>query len=289
MTESRISRLDHTFRWPGGRRIALIFNLAFEGWSDGQAPGIGPMGNVLKPGFFDTNAHSWGSFGSVRGIDRLLDVVDRQGIRTSVMVNGVLGERNPGAVKRIHASGHEIVAHSWGMDVIPVYLDEAAERANLRRTQEALSRASGSVSRGWISPRGTGSQATPRILMDEGFVWHGDCNDDDLPYVIEQDGRRLVGIPLTMDMNDLPMCVRYGQAPRAMLELFDDTVRAARERETRALMLDVTAHTHVFGRASGAWVYEEIIERAKAMPDVWIATRMEIAQHVLATMGSGTA
>jgi len=30
------------------------------------------MGNVLKPGFFDTNAHSWASFGAVRGIHRLL-------------------------------------------------------------------------------------------------------------------------------------------------------------------------------------------------------------------------
>ena len=35
---------------PGGKRVAVIFNIAFEAWSDGQAPGIGPMGNVLKPG-----------------------------------------------------------------------------------------------------------------------------------------------------------------------------------------------------------------------------------------------
>ena len=56
-----ISRLPDSFRWPGGKRVAVIFNIAFEAWSDGQAPGIGAMGNVLRPGFFDTNAHSWAS------------------------------------------------------------------------------------------------------------------------------------------------------------------------------------------------------------------------------------
>ncbi len=85
-----------------------------------------------------------------------------------------------------------------------------------------------------------------------------------------------------MDLNDLPLCARYGQPPRTMIDMFDDTKRALRDRESRSLMVDVTAHAHVFGRAAGAWVCETIIERAKAMPDVWIATRQEIARHVLA-------
>jgi peptidoglycan/xylan/chitin deacetylase (PgdA/CDA1 family) len=282
--QPRIIRMTDAFRWPGGRRIAIVFNLAYEAWSDGKAPGIGPMGNVLQPGFFDTNAHSWATFGALRGIDRLLGIVNRQGIKSSVMVNGVLAERYPESVKRIHEHGHEIVAHSWGMDVIPVYLDEAAERTNLRRTREALAKASGWTSVGWISPRGTGSMLTPRLLAQEGFLWHGDCNDDDVPYVLDFDGRRIVGIPLTMDLNDLPLCVRYGQPPRMMIDMFDDTMRALRDRESRSLMVDVTAHAHVFGRAAGAWVYETIIERAKAMPDVWIATRQDIARHVLASV-----
>ena len=40
--EARITRLDDDFRWPGGKRVAVIFNIAYEAWSDGQAPGIGP-------------------------------------------------------------------------------------------------------------------------------------------------------------------------------------------------------------------------------------------------------
>lgn len=278
-----ITRLPDDFRWPGGHRLAVIFNIAYEAWSDGQAPGIGPMGNVLKPGYFDTNAHSWASFGLVRGIHRLLAIAERQGVKTSVMVNGVICERDPATVKRLASLGHEIVNHSWGMDVIPVYLDEAGERANLGRNHELLAGTAGVAPVGWISPRGTGSAISSRLLAEAGYLHHGDVNDDDRPYVMDFGGKRIVGIPLTMDVNDLPTCVRYGQGPRHMLDTFNDTFAAMRA-EPVPLMMDVTAHTHVMGRASGAWVYEEIIRRVKAAGDVWICTREQMARHVLNTL-----
>ena len=134
----RVARAGKAFRWPGGKRVAVVFNIAYEGWSDGEAPGIGPMGNVLKPGFFDTNARSWSDYGAVRGLARLLRIAQTNKIATSVMTNGVLAARAPDSVRRIRDEGHEIVAHSWGMDVIPVYLDETAERANLARTTRAI-------------------------------------------------------------------------------------------------------------------------------------------------------
>jgi peptidoglycan/xylan/chitin deacetylase (PgdA/CDA1 family) len=277
----QIKRLPDSFRWPGGKRVAVIFNIAYEAWSDGQAPGIGPMGNVLKPGFFDTNAHSWASFGLVRGIHRLLNIAEKHQIKTSIMVNGVICERDPETVRRLADLGHEIINHSWGMDVIPVYFDEAAERANLQRNHELLERTAGVTPKGWISPRGTGSQITSRLLAEAGYTHHGDVNDDDRPYVMEFDGQRIVGIPLTMDVNDLPTCIRYGHGPRHMLEAFKDTFAAMREHESVPLMLDVTAHTHVLGRPAGAWVYDEIMGLVKAAPDVWICTRAEMARYVL--------
>jgi hypothetical protein len=37
--------LPADFRWPGGKRLAVFFRCAFEGWSDGHWPGVGPMGS----------------------------------------------------------------------------------------------------------------------------------------------------------------------------------------------------------------------------------------------------
>ena len=39
--------------WPNNKRIAVVFNVAFEAWSDGKAPGISPMGNPLPRGSGD--------------------------------------------------------------------------------------------------------------------------------------------------------------------------------------------------------------------------------------------
>jgi len=280
MTTPRITRLPDDFRWPGGRRLAVIFNIAYEAWSDGQAPGIGPMGNVLKPGFFDTNAHSWASFGLVRGIHRLLDIAEKHGVKTSVMVNGVIGERDPQTIRRLADLGHEIVNHSWGMDVIPVYFDEAGERANFTRNHDILTSTAGVAPTGWISPRGTGSPISSRLLAEAGYLHHGDVNDDDRPYIMDFEGRRIVGIPLTMDVNDLPICVRYGQGARHMLDVFNDTIAAMRT-EQAPLQLDVTAHTHVMGRPSGAWVYDEIMSLVTASDDIWVCTRDQMARYLL--------
>lgn len=49
------------FLWPGGRHLAAVANVAYEGWSDGKAPGIGPAGNPLPAGAFDSNADPGGT------------------------------------------------------------------------------------------------------------------------------------------------------------------------------------------------------------------------------------
>ena len=49
--------------WPNGKRIAVVFNVCLEAWSDGKAPGISPMGNPLPAGVLDTMAISWAAYG----------------------------------------------------------------------------------------------------------------------------------------------------------------------------------------------------------------------------------
>lgn len=277
-----VRRATQAFRWPGGARVGIIFNVAYEGWSDGQVPGIGPMGNPLRPGFFDANAASWGKYGAVRGIWRALEIAKRNHVRVSVMTNGVLAEKWPDTVRAIHEDGHEIVAHSYGMDVIPVYLDEAAQRENIHRTTQLIADVTGIRPTGWISPRGTGSPIHGRLLAAAGYLHHGDCNDDDLPYLERHGDAEIVAIPLIMDVNDLPSAIRYGNNARAMLEQFEDAFAALCDRETRPAMLDVTIHTHVYGRPAGAWVFDEIMQRVKASPTVWTGTRHEAAAHLRA-------
>ena len=276
---ARVRRLDRSFRWPGGRNVAVVFNIAYEGWSDGVAPGLGPMGNPLPAGTHDTNALSWGTYGASRGIARLLRVLDRTKVRASVMTSGIFADRTPDTVRAIAEVGHEIVAHSFAQDIIPAKLTPEAVRDDILRTTERLEAVAGVRPRGWISPRGTPSPEGARLLIEAGYAWHGDVFDDDRPYIQELDTGRIVAIPLTMEINDLPHAMRFGRSPRQFVELYDDLLESTL-REDEAVLIDVTAHCHVYGRPSGAGAYEAIAAKARARDDIWIATRAEIAQHV---------
>ncbi len=274
-------RLDpSTFTWPGGKRLAVIVNIPYEGWSDGASSGVGPMGNVLKPGHLDTNAVSWGMYGAVRGMQRLLRVLDRTGVCASVMLNGVIAELYPETVRDVVSAGHKLLAHSYAMDVTPIYLDEARERENIERTLSLIDDACGVRPQGWISPRGTPSRETARLLCDLGFAWHGDAYDDDLPYLETYGDRSIVAIPLTMEINDMPWGVRYGNVPQDLVGLLRYNVESHLRSGEPAMSIDLTAHAHVYGRPLGAAVFEELISVAKSYDDVWIANREEVCAHV---------
>src|SRR6266545_2264853 len=135
--DARVIRLAPDFRWPGGRLVAVVFNVAYEAWSDGKTPGLGPMGNPLPAGVFDTNALSWGHYGPVRGIERLLKALDRV------------------KLKAIASAGHEIVAHAYAQEIVAAALTPEADRADIAKTTELLASVAGARPKGWISPRGT--------------------------------------------------------------------------------------------------------------------------------------
>ena len=266
--------------WPGDKRIAVVFNVCLEAWSDGKAPGISPMGNPLPPGVLDNMAISWAAYGAKRGIYRLLDAFSRHGVKASVMVSAVLAERAPEAVKAVGDAGHEILSHSYAMDVILALMAEDDERRNIQRCTTLLEAVSGKRVKGWLSPRGTPSASTPRLLAEAGYAWYGDVFDDDLPYVQTFGGRKIVAIPLATDVNDMPS-MKYGNPPRMMLETFEEHLNRIAERHEGPVIIDVTAHAHIFGRPHGAHYYEKIVQAAAGNRDIWIATRLEIAEFML--------
>jgi peptidoglycan/xylan/chitin deacetylase (PgdA/CDA1 family) len=268
------------WQWPGGKRIAVVFNVCLEAWSDGKAPGISPMGNPLPAGVLDTMAISWAAYGYKTGIYRLIEALDRRGAKASVMVNAVIAERAPEAVKAIADSGHEVLSHSYAMDVIPALLSDADEKKNIDRCTSLLSKASGKPIQGWLSPRGTSRPETPKHLAEAGYRWYGDVFDSDLPYVMEFGNKKLAAIPLGTDVNDM-RSMKYGSEPKLMVESFDENLAIARTGGPAPSMIDATVHAHIFGRPRGAHYYEQIIEKAVSAPDVWVATRAEIADHML--------
>ena len=270
-----------TWQWPGGKPIAVIFNVCLEAWSDGKAPGISPMGNPLPPGVLDNTAISWAEYGPRRGIYRLLESFARHGVKASVMTNAIIAERHPQAVKAVAAGGHEIVSHSYAMDVMPVMMKADEEHANIRRCTDLLQNVSAQKVSGWLSPRATPSANTSRLLAEAGYVWYGDTLADDLPWIETHGEKKIVAIPLSTDVNDM-RSMKDGAPASAMVGTFEEQLARLRDHETEAAVVDCTVHAHIFGRPHGAYYFDRVVELAAKAPDVWVATRLDIAGSVLA-------
>ena len=172
-----------------------------------------------------------------------------------------------------------MLSHSYAMDVIPGLLSDDEEKKNVERCTALLEKASGQKIKGWLSPRGTSKPSTAKLLADYGYRWYGDVFDADLPYVMDYGAKKIVAIPLSYDVNDMPS-MKYGHPPRMMLESYNEVVEIARAGSELRLV-DVTSHAHICGHHRGAYFYEKIVEQAVASSDIWVATRAEIADHVL--------
>lgn len=273
-------------RWPAGRTLAVSVSVMLEGWGDGAAPGVGPMGNVLKAGVLDLQARSWAEYGPNAGAWRLLDVLATAGVRAVFYVSGILGGRHEALMRAIVAAGHVIAAHGWGQEIIPATQDEAAEQADLDRCIVALEVASGQRPRGWISPRCTPSPRTAALLAAAGLAWHADYFDQDLPRVIATPSGPITAVPFTMEVNDMPMSVRYGNEPEAYTRTLGRILAAWPGFANRPACLDITVHAHVYGRPFGAIEFARSLSLVRDHGEhAWLTEHDELGRLFAAAHG----
>ncbi|MDR3531895.1 MAG: polysaccharide deacetylase family protein [Rhodopila sp.] len=264
--------------WPADRPLAVSVAVMLEGWAAPDAPGIGPMGNPLKPGTVDLQARSWAEYGSKVGAWRLLDLLDRQRVRAVFYTSGVVAEHYPYLVAAIAQRGHVVAAHGWSQGTLPAYQSEAAEAADIDRCVSVLRQTAGSHPAGWLSPRCTPSAHTSRLLAGAGFRWHADQFDSDLPYPIATAAGSLLGVPFTMEVNDMPLYVRYGNEPDAFTRTLEKIVSGWPRLGSPFGCLDITVHAHVFGRPYGALALLDSLAVVRRHGWCWLTDHATLAE-----------
>jgi len=262
--------------WP--KPLAISVSVMLEGWSDDAAPGIGPMGNPLKPGVLDLQARSWAEYGPKVGAWRILDILKRLNVRSVFYVSGIVAERHPDLVTAIVTAGHTVAAHGWSQHIIPAYQTAEEEARDLERCIKAITNAAGRRPLGWLSPRCTPSLRTSELLTKAGFDWHADFFDSDLPRRHATPAGVIAAVPFTMEVNDMPLYVRYGSEPEAFTRILERIVSNWPRLGRPAACLDVTVHAHVFGRPLGAIEFMNSLETARRYADwTWLTDHRTLA------------
>jgi hypothetical protein len=263
--------------WPKDRPLAISVSVMLEGWAAPDAPGMGPMGNVLKPGIVDLQARSWADYGAKVGAWRLLDLLDQEAVQAVFYTSGVVAEQFPELPAAIARRGHPVAAHGWSQGTLPAYLTPEQEAADIARCAAVIKSTAGSPPLGWLSPRCTPSAMTSAFLAAQGFTFHAEMFDADLPYRIETQSGSLIGVPFTMEVNDMPLYVRYGNEPDAFTRTLTKIVEGWSRLGSPYACLDITAHAHVFGRPYGALALLDSLAVVQRSPHCWLTNHAQLA------------
>src|ERR1700722_4496685 len=97
--------------WPNGARLAVSFSLMFEGGGQPISGAGGVIPDAIEDGVPDLPTNAFFAYGHYEGIPRVLDLMDKNGIklRSFMIARGV--ETSPEVAREIVRRGHEAAAH----------------------------------------------------------------------------------------------------------------------------------------------------------------------------------
>jgi Polysaccharide deacetylase len=205
--------------WPGGKRIAVLVSILFECWSEGKGPSYFPRTTPLKPGTIDRGAIQWAQYGGNEGLWRILRTLERHRVPATIFCSGRAGELYPDVIKAAAQRGHDIAGHGYTQDGLFCYMTPDEERAAIRKTLDALERASGIRAQGWATPAYSWTGHTFDLLLQEGVRWYGDALDISLPRKEKTKGGHIVAFPWSDFVDNR---VLRG-APQTYFEVYRDT------------------------------------------------------------------
>lgn len=145
------------------------------------------------------------------GLDPLMELLDRHGVKATFFVLGVVAERFPELVAELAGAGHEIASHGYMHRFI--YEQSPKEfREDVRKARDIAAETGGTVPKGYRAPYFSirrDSRWALEILAEEGFTYdssifpvhndrYGIPGAPRDPFEIKLDGHALQEIPITV-------------------------------------------------------------------------------------------
>ena len=275
-------------RWPNGARIAVSIVLNYEEGgescilhgdthSESVLTDVGgdPLRNARN-----LNVESNFEYGSRVGFWEIMRVIGERRVDATVYAVGMALERNPDAAAAIAESDLEVACHGqrW---IDYQYVPEPAERADIRRNIEIITRLIGRRPLGWYTGR-PGPNTRRLVIEAGGFLYDSDAYNDDIPYWTNVSGRSHLVIPHSLDTNDSRL-QRGGDFATGedffiyCRDAFDWLYRSGCDGRPR--MMSISLHGRIIGRPGRIGALARLLDHIQQHDSVWLCNRMSIARH----------
>ncbi|MCP9955515.1 polysaccharide deacetylase family protein [Actinomadura madurae] len=263
-------------RWPGDARVAFYIGLNIEYFHvDRPSTSINEATASLVP---DALNHGWRDYGPRVGVWRVIECLDRHGVRASALVNSEVPERYPEIIEAGRVRDWAWVAHGRTNSVLHTGMSVDEERAVLADVVETIAKATGQRPRGWMGPALTETFHTPALLAELGLSYVLDWTNDDQPYPLNVPG--MLSVPYTVELNDLGVFTAHGRTGPEFLQMFTDHFdQLYADSADSGRVMALALHPFVIGQPSRARYLDQALEYVAKHPGVWLTTSDEIAEH----------
>jgi len=242
---------------PGDARVIFWTIVNLEVWDIGRPMARQvlppPTGQVLLP---DVPNWSWHEYGMRVGVWRFFDLYKRLGIRPTLSINARVCDDYERVAAEARDAGWEFMGHVW--DQQPIHkIDD--QRGMIHRSMDRLEAFTGKRPIGWLGPGLTQTFETPELLAEAGVRYIGDWVYDDEPTVIDTDRGKLVTLPYTVELNDIPMMlVQHHESAYWKQRVMDQFRRLHAESADRPKIVAVAIHPYISGQPHRIRYLEEI-------------------------------
>jgi len=268
---------DADLRWPHGHRccVCIVVDLSVAN---------GPEG--IRAADLKSDA---AEFGAHDGLDQLLAVLRRHGLKATFAVPAVMARIQHRRVRALADEGHEIAAEGFRHEDVS-RLDRAEEATRLALTTEILGEVVGKRPAGWFSlPRrddpfagGAISAHTIGLLREGGYAYMGNGLADDIPHYWVTDfsaQQALLTLPYYYHFDDLFFTMF--PAKGTGLENPDFLVRNWRQefeaQYGRGRYFHMVLHPRGSGWGHRVQMLDDFLAFMRGFPGLWNATGAEVA------------
>ena len=258
--------------WPGGARLAFWIIPNIE-WFPLDQPIPRGAGNAP-----DVPAWSTREYGNRVGIWRMMEVFDRAQARATVALNAAVCDVYPSIIRAGVDRGWEWMGHGFTNSQSLAGLPEAEERALIGGAFDRIAAATGARPKGWLGPGLHETPRTPELLVEAGAAYVADWVADDRPFWVNAGTKRLVGMPYSLEVNDIGAYLRMNLSPEQYCQHICRTFDVLyREGERNPAVMALPLHPYLSGFPARAAALEDALQYIKGHAGVWWATGGEIA------------
>jgi peptidoglycan/xylan/chitin deacetylase (PgdA/CDA1 family) len=271
--------------WPNGAHVALWIIPNIEYFSLQERPG-GYGGHGKIP---DVLMWCERDYGNRVGVFRLMEVMDRYGMRGTVALNSNLCAEHPQIIEEGERRKWEWMGHN---ESNTRRLNEAGpgeEEKIIQNTFATIEKHTGRRPTGWLSSGLQETWDTLDHLAAAGCEYVGDWCNDDQPYVMNlEGGRSMVAMPYTQQLNDKSAIERRFVSADGFCQMICDQFDVLyREGSKSGRVMAIALHPYLMGVPHRIGAFDKALKYICKHKKVWKATGSEITRHYLAQIKEG--